>query len=131
MNMLKFDKTIDREDLQDPNAKFPLEAPELNYFGYSERELKPYIKDLFLDAEKSGERVYLSHLTSSTHHPWATPEEFGEQKRYWGGSQGGGTPWDRYLNTIKFADEWVGEVLQLLEEVGVADKTLVVVLGDQ
>jgi len=120
-----------REDLQAKDAKYPPKNGELNYFGYSEKELKPYIKDLFEDAEKNGERVFLSHLTSSTHHPWATPKEFGEQKRYWGGSRGGGTPWDRYLNSIKWGDQWIGEFLQLLEDVGVADKTLVVMVGDQ
>ncbi|KAI9795216.1 MAG: hypothetical protein M1833_007298 [Piccolia ochrophora] len=125
-----FDEAIYREDIQAPDAKFPVKEPELNYFGYSERALKPYIKDLFVDAEKKGERVFLSHLTSSTHHPWTTPEEFGPQKKYWGGAKGGGSAWDRYLNTIKFADEWVGEVLEILKEVGVADETLVVALGD-
>ncbi|KAI9802626.1 MAG: hypothetical protein M1825_002648 [Sarcosagium campestre] len=130
VQMLGFDETMYRENLVLPDAKYPVQGPELNYFGYSERELKPYIRDLFADAEKNNERVFLSHLTSSTHHPWATPEEFGPQKKYWGGVNGDGSPWDRYLNSIKFADEWVGEVLELLEETGVANKTLVVVLGD-
>ncbi|KAI5781279.1 alkaline-phosphatase-like protein [Geopyxis carbonaria] len=130
LEQLGFDKTVVREDLQDPKAKFPPKGLELNYFGYSETELKPYLRELFEDAEKNNERVFLSHLTSSTHHPWATPEEFGEQQRYWGGSRGGGTPWDHYLNAIKWGDQWIGEFLNLLEELGVADKTLVVMIGD-
>ncbi|KAI9754737.1 MAG: hypothetical protein M1835_000870 [Candelina submexicana] len=130
MEQMGFDETVVREDLQNPEAKYPAKEPELNYFGYSEKELKPYIRDLFTSAEKNNERVFLSHLTTSTHHPWATPKEFGEQQKYWGGSRGHHSPWDRYLNSIKWADQWIGEVLSLLEELGVADETLVVVLGD-
>lgn len=131
LEKMGFDVTMVREDLMRPGAKYPPSGPELNYFGFSEEELKPYMRDLFIDAEKSGERVFLSHLTSSTHHPWATPKEFGAQQRYWGGSRGGGTPWDRYLNSIRWGDKWIGEVMALLKEVGVADETLVVMIGDQ
>lgn len=135
LEQVGFDETIVRETLQSPTARHPPKQGELNYFGYSETELKPYIKDLFESAEKNNERVFLSHLTSSTHHPWATPPEFGEQESYWGkeGSHasGGGTAWNKYLNSIKWGDRWIGEVLNLLEEAGVADETLVVMIGDQ
>lgn len=135
LEQIGFDDTVVRETLQSPTAKHPPEHGELNYFGYSETELKPYIKDLFESAEKSGERVFLSHLTSSTHHPWATPDEFGEQEPYWGeeGSHasGGGAAWNKYLNSIKWGDSWITEVLNVLEEVGVANETLIVMIGDQ
>ncbi|KAL1961750.1 hypothetical protein VTN77DRAFT_1076 [Rasamsonia byssochlamydoides] len=130
MEQMGFDEVIDREVLRNASSEFHVTGPELNYFGYSERVLRPYMRKAIMDAEEKGERLFLSHLTTSTHHPWATPEEFGEQKNYWGDSRAGDSPWNRYLNTIKFADQWVGEVLQLLEELGVAEKTLVVMLGD-
>lgn len=135
LQQIGFDDMVVRETLQSPTAKYPPKQGEVNYFGYSETELKPYIKDLFENAEKSGERIFLSHLTSSTHHPWATPEEFGEQELYWGeeGSHasGGGTAWNRYLNSIRWGDAWIAETLKLLEEAGVANETLVVMVGDQ
>ena len=106
MERLGFDQFIDRETLQNPASEFSVKGPELNYFGYSERELKPLIRKTISEAEDKGERLFLSHLTSSTHHPWATPEEFGEQENYWGDSRAGDSPWNRYLNTIKFADQW-------------------------
>jgi hypothetical protein len=131
MEQVGFDEVIDREVLRNANSEFPVTGPELNYFGYSERALRPHMRKAIVDAEEKGERLFLSHLTTSTHHPWATPGEFGEQENYWGDRRAGDTPWNRYLNTIRFADQWVGEVLQLLEELGVAEKTLVVMLGDQ
>ncbi|KAL1976247.1 hypothetical protein VTN31DRAFT_2529 [Thermomyces dupontii] len=130
MEAMGFDEVIDREVLQSPDAEFPPEGPELNYFGYSERILKPYIRKALLDAEEQGQRLLLSHLTTSTHHPWATPDEFGPQMDYFGGKLGGDKPFNRYLNTIKFADEWVGDVLHLLEELDLAERTLLILLGD-
>jgi hypothetical protein len=131
MEKVGFEQFVDREALRNESSEFSVKGPELNYFGYSERELKPFIRKAIADAGQKGERLFLSHLTSSTHHPWATPEEFGEQGCYWGDSRAGDSPWNRYLNTIKFADQWVGEVLDLLKELGVDNETLVVVLGDQ
>ncbi|KAI5840977.1 sulfatase domain-containing protein [Morchella snyderi] len=134
IGQIGFDGSVVRETLQSPDAKYKPKQAELNYFGYSETELKPYIKDLFVEAEATGDRVFLSHLTSSTHHPWATPPEFGEQEPYWGveGSHasGGGSAWNKYLNSIKWGDSWISEVLGVLEEVGVANETLVVMVGD-
>lgn len=131
MEQMGFDEVVDREVLRNASSEFHVTGPELNYFGYSERTLLPYIRKAIVDAEEKRKRLFLSHLTSSTHHPWATPEEFGEQENYWGDSRAGDSPWNRYLNTIKFADQWVGEVLQLLQELEVAEKTLLVILGDQ
>lgn len=130
IKFLGFESSIVREDILDPAAKHPPTGPEINYFGYSETELLPYIRDLFEDAKKNNERVFLSHLTSSTHHPWATPSEFGPQQRYWGGRRGGGTPWDRYLNSVKWGNQWIKTFMDLLTELGVADETLVVMVGD-
>lgn len=36
----------------------------------------------------------------------------------------------RYLNTIGVADRWLGEIMEVLEQAGVADETLVVMVGD-
>ncbi|KAF8470037.1 alkaline-phosphatase-like protein [Kalaharituber pfeilii] len=130
LEQIGFKETMVREQLQAPSAKYPPKNPELNYFGYSETELKPYMRDLFLNAKANNERVFLSHLTSSTHHPWATPPEFGPQQQYWGGKNGGSSAWNRYLNSIKWGDQWVQQVLELLKEVGAEDETLVVIIGD-
>jgi len=126
-----FREHIVKEDILQPNAKYPPTAPEANYFGFPESQIKPYLRDLFQEAEKKKERLFLSHFTSSTHHPWSTPEEAGPtfdflKRQKWGSEH----QLNRYLNTIKYGDRWLGEVMDMLEDLGVAQETLVVMVGD-
>jgi hypothetical protein len=127
-----FDEVIVKETLANPSSNhYPPTEIESNYFGYPETQLKPYLQDLFREAEEKNERLFLSHLTGSTHHPWNTPEAFGETVDYLRKSHlGGEHPLNRYLNTIKFADGWIGDIMDVLEEMDVADETLVVMVGD-
>ena len=74
-----FSQVVAKSTLLDPSSKYyPPTEKESNYFGYPESQVKDYMRDLFIDAEKENERLFLSHFTSSTHHPWNTPEAAGE-----------------------------------------------------
>jgi arylsulfatase A-like enzyme len=128
---LGFNKSVTRTVLLDPNAPhYPPKSKDINYFGLPERELKPYLRDALEDAERKQERLFLTHLTSSTHHPWALPKDF-LQKQYLGSnSYGYDRKFNRYLNTIGLVDDWLGEIISVLEETGVADETLLVLSGD-
>lgn len=130
IDYIGFRDNMHREEIADPKAKYPPKNPPINYFGYSEAELKPYIRDLFLNAKANNERVFLSHITTTTHHPWATPPEYGPQQAYWGGKHAGKSAWNAYLNSVNYADKWILEVLDLLKEVGAEEETLVIFLGD-
>ena len=78
-----FDEVIVKETLANPSSNhYPPTEKESNYFGYPETQLKPYLQDLFREAEEKNQRLFLSHLTGSTHHPWNTPEAFGETVDY-------------------------------------------------
>jgi arylsulfatase A-like enzyme len=126
-----FQETIVRDTLLDPSAPHPPTEKEVNYFGFAETQIKPYLRDLFEQAEAKNERLFLSHFTSTTHHPWALPESFGESTNYVQPSRWHGEgPLNKYLNTIKYEDDWIGQIMDLLEDVGVADETLVVMVGD-
>jgi arylsulfatase A-like enzyme len=126
-----FQETIVRDTLLDPSAPHPPTEKEVNYFGFAETQIKPYLRDLFEAAESKNERLFLSHFTSTTHHPWAVPESFGESKDYVQRSRWHGEgALNKYLNTIKYQDNWIGQFMDLLEDVGVADETLVVMVGD-
>ncbi|EHL00447.1 hypothetical protein M7I_3529 [Glarea lozoyensis 74030] len=122
-----FEETIVKETLLAPSAPHIPVEKEINYFGFAETQIKPYLRDIFEAAESKNERVFLSHFTSTTHHPWALPESFGASIDYVQPSRWHGEgPLNKYLNTIRYQDEWIGEVMDLLEDVGVADETLVV-----
>ncbi|XHG00843.1 hypothetical protein AWENTII_004257 [Aspergillus wentii] len=129
--LMGFEEIMSKESLQDPASKhFPPKTSETNYFGYAEGETKPYIQDLINDAAEGKNRLFLSHLTTSTHHPWSLPKNF--VKKQYMGSEGSvdHKSMNDYLNTIRFVDDWLGEMLGLLDEAGISNNTLVVMVGD-
>lgn len=91
----------------------------------------PYLRDLVFDAAENGTRLFLSHLTSSTHHPWRTPKSFHTEQ--YTGNEGSvdHESMNDYLNTVRYVDDWLGEILGLLDEAGIGNSTLVVIIGDQ
>lgn len=117
---------IGKEYLKSPSAKFgPVKLPDINYFGMAEICLEDYIRDAFASAKKNDERVFLTHLTSTSHHPFAMPadEEYVPLGR-------GLDDLSHYVNAIGYDDRWLGKILSALEKEGVADETLVVFAGD-
>lgn len=125
-----FKDTIVRDTLLDPSSPHQPTEKEVNYFGFPEDQVKPYMRDMFEAAKAKNERLFLSHFTSTTHHPWALPEAFGEPVDYLEPNSWNEGSLNKYLNTIKYVDGWIGEIMDLLEDVGVADETLVVMVGD-
>jgi arylsulfatase A-like enzyme len=72
-------------------------------------------------------------MTVATHHPWKTPEGF-DRVAYMGSDDGlmsNHEALNSFLNTVAFIDRWVGQILKHLDEAKIADKTLVVMVGDQ
>jgi hypothetical protein len=111
-------------------SKYAPKGQEINYFGYAETELRPYVQDLFEEAANNKTRIFLSHVTSTTHHPWNTPDDF-KMESYMGheGTVNHGLM-NNYLNTQRFVDNWLGDIMTMLDETGIANTTLVVVVGD-
>ncbi|TVY40610.1 hypothetical protein LSUB1_G005920, partial [Lachnellula subtilissima] len=125
-----FTQVITKETLLDPTSKhYPPTEEESNYFGFPETQVKPYLRDIFQQSQELNERLFLSHFTSSTHHPWNTPgagKSVDYLKRVWSAEH----PLNRYLNTIKYVDGWIGEVMDMIDEFNMAEETLVVMIGD-
>lgn len=112
-------------DATDPKFK------KVNYFGYAEQVLKPHIKEYITNAVENDQRIWMSHFTSTTHHGWGTPDWFDDMEFMPPGRfPPGHRDFNRYLNTIRFHDAWMGELMQLLDDVGIANETLVVFAGD-
>ncbi|KAF4443165.1 hypothetical protein F53441_11474 [Fusarium austroafricanum] len=118
----------DRDSLRDKNATHgPLEIEDINYFGFQEDPLEDYIKDAFDDAKKNDGRVFLTHITSTSHHEYGVPKnvtihDFGEGKDI--------AETSHYVNAENYDDGWIRKVLNRLDKEGVANETLVVFLGD-
>lgn len=106
---------------------------EINYFGYPETALKQYLRDYITNVTANNQRMFLSHFTSTTHHPWSTPSSFNTTD-YMGAANGGLTDthkdMNKYLNTVRWTDAWLGDLMQMFDDLGVANETLVVFVGD-
>lgn len=115
-------------ELRNETARLgPVDLPDINYYGMPERAVEDYFRDAFASAKKNNERVFLSHLTSSTHHDFGLPKD---EKYVPLAGDVDLEDLSRYLNTVGFVDRWLNRILQILDEEGVADETLLVVVGD-
>ncbi|KAJ5467789.1 hypothetical protein N7475_005541 [Penicillium sp. IBT 31633x] len=125
-----FKHKVVKSDLQSPHAKYRAKGKEINYFGYAENELHPYVLDLFEEAANNKTRMFFSHVTSTTHHPWGTPDDF--KKEPYVSDQGNINHdlMNNYLNAARFVDIWLGDIMNMLDQTGIANETLVVVVGD-
>ncbi|KAI5459003.1 alkaline-phosphatase-like protein [Mariannaea sp. PMI_226] len=107
------------------------ELQKISYFGYAESALKPHIEKYIRNAQKRGRRMFLSHFTSTTHHPWTTPPDFNTSKYMnTDGGMSGHSNLNNYLNTIRWTDAWLGQLMNIFEDHGIANETLVVFVGD-
>jgi phosphoglycerol transferase MdoB-like AlkP superfamily enzyme len=100
---------------------------------YAESEIEPYLRDAIFDAAENQTRLFLSHITSTTHHPWAVPDSF-HQEMYMGfndGLRSRHQDLNHYLNAVAYVDQWIGKILGYIDEANLTDSTLVVMIGDQ
>ncbi|KAH8660198.1 alkaline-phosphatase-like protein [Xylariales sp. PMI_506] len=122
------------EYLKEGTAKFGIaDDPDINYFGMAEVVLEDYIRDAFSTATENNERVFLTHLTSTTHHPFAIPVSGGgaaEDQKTESYEKRGLNDLSNYLNAVSYVDTWLSRILDILDDQNVANETLVVVLGD-
>lgn len=104
-----------------------VEMEDVNYYGMPEVAIKDYIQDAFAEAKKTNQRVFLTHITSTTHHAFGIPE--GEKYV----KLNDGMEWDdlsKYVNAMGYVDRWLQQILDILESEGVAEETLLVLVGD-
>ncbi|KAL5361214.1 alkaline-phosphatase-like protein [Aspergillus floccosus] len=128
--VLGFHDVQTKESIRDRHAKhYPPLTKEVNYYGYADTELREYLRDAIDDAERNHTRLFLTHLTGTTHHPWRLPGDKVQQimSPSWASKN---KNVNRYLNTIHFIDDWLAEILSILEEKGIADETLIAMAGD-
>lgn len=124
--------TITKKKLKDPHSKhYPPKSKEINYYGYADTELREYVRDAIKDAERDHKRLFLTHLTGTTHHPWAIPGDENIDLLAYSRWFGVNRQVNQYLNSIGFIDKWIAEILKMLKDTGVANETLLIMTGDQ
>jgi arylsulfatase A-like enzyme len=102
---------------------------EINYFGYAETTLSSHIRDYIKQVHEGGKRMFLSHFTSTTHHPFGVPKSFNSTD-YLNTKDSIHEDFNKYLNTMRFTDAWLGNLLQIFDDLGISNETLVVFVGD-
>ncbi|SCO53604.1 uncharacterized protein FFNC_15046 [Fusarium fujikuroi] len=117
-----FEHIVTRSRLEDDRKKGE-ELEEINYFGFPETTLKGHIEDYLKEVKDRDKRMFFSHFTSITHHPWGVPKSFE-------GKMGWHSEFNDYLNAMRFTDAWLGELLQTFDNHGLTNETLVVFVGD-
>jgi hypothetical protein len=124
----KEEELVHKEYLQSDRAKFGKNTmPEINYSGMAEYAVQDYIRDAFKTANEKNERLFLTHLTSTAHHPFKMPEE---EVYVPLAPEGKLDDLSQYVNTVGYVDRWLGKILQIVEEEGASNNTLVVMVGD-
>lgn len=118
-----------KESINEGGAKYiPEEPEEEQKYGHPDHTLKNYMRDAFADAKETNTRLFIAHLTHNTHTPWFKP---GQYEELLGNKLGWNEKINRYLNTINYQDKWLADILDVINEAGVADETLLVMAGDQ
>jgi hypothetical protein len=120
-------KNIDSWYLRGEPKFGKVEMDDINYYGMPEVAIKDYIQDAFATARETKQRVFLTHITSTTHHPFGMPEgepyvQLSDDKE-----------WDdlsKYVNSVGYVDRWLKQILDILEAEGVAEETLLILVGD-
>jgi phosphoglycerol transferase MdoB-like AlkP superfamily enzyme len=126
-----FKHVINKEKIKEDSVDHA-ELEEINYFGFPDTALNTYITDYISNATANNQRMFLSHFTSTTHHPWAVPKWFNTSE-YMGTAHGlmqTHTDLNNYLNTVRFDDAWIGQLMQIFDDQGISDETLVILVGD-
>ncbi|KAI1911196.1 hypothetical protein LOZ39_002041 [Ophidiomyces ophidiicola] len=119
---------ITKETLDDRHSKYyPSNFSEVNYFGYPDQAVERPLRDQIKEAAEGKSRLFLSHFTTTSHHPWHVPDDFNKTEYFVSRTK---QDLNNYLNAIHYDDAWMGNVLKMLEEGGIANETLVVFIGD-
>ncbi len=94
-----------------------------NYFGIDDRAmLSPGLE---WSGENEEQPFFATYLTLASHHDYKLPKHV--QLLDFPGASG---RLEKYLNAVRYVDDFVGRLVQGYEERGLAENTLFVVLGD-
>jgi len=108
---LGFDWAWFRENLQDPSARLGWLS------GDDFRMIDPAFE--WVDGRRGPFLLLL--FTSASHDPFVVPDWYGNIR---------GTQYEKYLHSLRFTDEFIAKVDKALADRGMADNTILCVVGD-
>lgn len=108
---LGFDNIWTRDDLGDPNA----------FLGYLACDEFSMVEPIIEWIKSDDKPFLLTILCSVTHDPYVIPDWFGKPAK---------DPLQRYRQTISYTDKFIAELDTKLAGLGLADKTILCVIGD-
>jgi lipoteichoic acid synthase len=96
---------------------------DVNYFGKEERMmLRPSLE--WVDANRA-RPFFLTYLTLSSHHQYGVPSTF-PRKDF----KVGDPDHDRYLNAVRYTDDFLKSVIAEFRSRGLLEETLFIIMGD-
>ena len=108
---LGFDWAWFRENLQDKSA----------YLGYMSGDDCRIIAPAFEWVSQSSRPFLLAMITTVSHDPYDVPEWFDKPAE---------TPYEKYLQTVRFNDYFLGRICDKLKKLKLEDNTILCILGD-
>jgi len=108
---LAFDWAYFRENLEDKSA----------YLGYMNGDDCRLITPAFEWALQGERPFFLAMITSVSHDPYDVPIWFDKPAK---------TPYEKYLQTVRFNDYFLGQICDKLKELNLEDNTILCILGD-
>lgn len=127
MPQLGFQDIIGKKYLKEQHEMPPVNLADVNYYGMPEEALEGYIRHAFATARKKNENLFLTHLTSTTHHGFGLPKTT-KYTPLSGSSKG--KILSEYLNAVGYVDGWLGRIMTILQEEGAFNETLIIAVGD-
>jgi arylsulfatase A-like enzyme len=109
---------------------------EVNYLAVEDKVMVKPIMRWIEQEQQQQQPFFLTVLTCITHHSYGLPSHYPLREFPPTSALPGARtprPWpdyNRYLNTVEYADEFMGELLDGLQKLGRLDDTLVIVVGD-
>jgi len=95
----------------------------VNYFGHEDLIILEPALDWMSEQRDVGRPYVASLLTLSSHHDYGLP---GIKERSWVADDA----YNRYLNTLRYQDDFLRRMLRVMRERGELDDTIVVIVGD-
>lgn len=125
------DEMVDSEYLHSEKAVLGQAAfDDVRYDGMPEPAIEVYFRDALKTSRENNTRLFLTHLTSSTHFPYGLPENETYVPLVPEDASGHLKEVSKHLNAVGYVDRWVGHLLDIVEQEGATNDTLVVLVGD-